>query len=125
MRVVNRIAVTITGAKAYMDSTRQHDADAAKGTLTVARVKPYRTAFLLPEFELEERATSKLSANGSAAYENYRDHPRHQPVGQLSISLCESIVAADFEAEGWFDLGRPKGRSLQTTPMGAEAQRLR
>lgn len=59
------------------------------------------------------------------AYENYRDHPRHQPVGQLSISLCESIVAADFEAEGWSDFGRPKGRSLQTTPMGAEAQRLR
>jgi hypothetical protein len=31
------------------------------------------------------------------AYETYRDHPRHGPVGQLSLALCESIVAADFE----------------------------
>ena len=65
MRVVNRIAVTITGAKAYMDWTCQHDADPAKGTLTVARVKPYGTAFLLPEFELEEDVQEWVEENAS------------------------------------------------------------
>ena len=54
MRVINRTAVTITGAKPYVDWTLNTDADANKGTLTVARARMYGTAFLMPEFELEE-----------------------------------------------------------------------
>jgi len=54
MRVINRTAVTITGAKPYIDWTRSTDADANKGAVTVARARTYGTAFLMPEFELEE-----------------------------------------------------------------------
>jgi hypothetical protein len=54
MRVVNRIAISIVGAGPYEEWTRKTDGDANKGTLTVARVQVYGTAFLLPEFELEE-----------------------------------------------------------------------
>lgn len=54
MRVVNRTAATITGAKPYVDWTLKTDADTNKGALTVPRAKVYGSAFLLPEFELEE-----------------------------------------------------------------------
>ena len=54
MRVVNRTAVTIVGAQPYIDWMRDTDADFNKGALTVPRVKAYGSAFLLPEFELEE-----------------------------------------------------------------------
>jgi len=54
MRLINRTAVTITGAKPYVDWTLRTDADANKGALTVARARVYGTAFLMPEFELEE-----------------------------------------------------------------------
>lgn len=53
MRVLNRTAVTITGARPYADWTLNTDADFAKGAITVARAKTYGTAYLLPEFELE------------------------------------------------------------------------
>ena len=54
MRVVNRTAVTIVGAKPYIDWMRDTDADFNKGAITVPRVRAYGSAFLLPEFELEE-----------------------------------------------------------------------
>jgi hypothetical protein len=54
MRVINRTAVTITGAKLYVDWTLTTDADANKGAITVARARTYGSAFLMPEFELEE-----------------------------------------------------------------------
>ena len=54
MRVINRTAVTITGAKPYVDWTLTTDADANKGAITVARARTYGSAFLMPEFELEE-----------------------------------------------------------------------
>jgi hypothetical protein len=54
MRVINRTAVTITGAKPYVDWTLETDADANKGAITVARARTYGSAFLMPEFELEE-----------------------------------------------------------------------
>ena len=55
MRVLNRIAVGITAKQPYIDWTRKHDADATRGQLTVrvATTKPYGTAILLPEFEVE------------------------------------------------------------------------
>src|SRR5689334_12213278 len=54
MRVVNRTAVTITGAQPFLDWMRQTGADFDKGRLTVSIAKTYGSAFLLPEFEFEE-----------------------------------------------------------------------
>ena len=54
MRVLNRTAITVVGAQPYIDWTLEQDADVNKGTLTVARAKTFGTAYLLPEFELEE-----------------------------------------------------------------------
>ena len=63
MRVVNRTAVTVTGAQPYIDWTLQTDADFAKGSITVARAKTYGTAYLLPEFELEEDVQEWVEEN--------------------------------------------------------------
>ena len=54
MRVVNRTAVTITGAQPFIDWMRDTDADFNRGAITVPRAKAYGSAFLLPEFDLEE-----------------------------------------------------------------------
>ena len=35
-----------------------------------------------------------------AAHDAYQTDPRHVPIAQSGASLCESVVAADFEAEG-------------------------
>jgi hypothetical protein len=32
-----------------------------------------------------------------AALDSYQKHPAHVPVSQFGVSLCESIVAVDFE----------------------------
>ena len=69
MRVVNRTAITLTGAQPYIDWTRQRDADADTGLLTVARAKPYGSAFLLPEFELEEDVQEWIEENASWLFE--------------------------------------------------------
>jgi hypothetical protein len=37
MRVINRTAITITGAQPYIEWTRGTDADFAKGSVTVVR----------------------------------------------------------------------------------------
>ena len=54
MRVVNRTAITFTGAQPFVDWMRDTDADFNRGAITVPRSKAYGSAFLLPEFELEE-----------------------------------------------------------------------
>jgi hypothetical protein len=69
MRVVNRTAISVTGAKPYLDWTSQHDADVDKGVLTVARAKPYGSAILLPEFELEEDVHEWLEENAVWLFE--------------------------------------------------------
>ena len=69
MRVVNRTAVTITGAQPYIDWMLNTDADFAKGTITVARAKPYGTAYLLPEFELEEDVQEWVEDNATWLFE--------------------------------------------------------
>jgi hypothetical protein len=69
MRILNRTAVSIAAKQPYIDWTRRHDADAAKGMLTVARVKPYGTAILLPEFELEEDVQEWIEENASWLFE--------------------------------------------------------
>jgi hypothetical protein len=69
MRVINRIAVTITGGPPYAQWTLAHDAAGAKGMLTVARARPYGTALLLPEFELEEDVQEWVEENFSWLFE--------------------------------------------------------
>jgi hypothetical protein len=69
MRVINRTAVTVTGAGPYADWTRHTDADFAKGTVTVARAKTYGTAYLLPELELEEDVQEWVEENFAWLFE--------------------------------------------------------
>jgi hypothetical protein len=69
MRVVNRTAISITGAQPYIDWTRQTDSDAMRGTLTVARTKLYGSVFLLPEFELEEDVLDWVEENAAWLFE--------------------------------------------------------
>jgi hypothetical protein len=63
MRVINRTAVTIVGARPYIEWTRRRDADFNKGMLTVARARSYGSAFLLPEVELEEDLQEWIEEN--------------------------------------------------------------
>jgi hypothetical protein len=69
MRVINRTAISITGAQPYIDWTHQHDAAADRGMLTVARAQPYGTAYLLPEFELEEDVQEWVEENAPWLFE--------------------------------------------------------
>lgn len=69
MRVVNRTAITVVGAKPYIDWTNQRDADFNKSAVTVARTKTYGAAFLLPEFELEEDLQEWVEENATWLFE--------------------------------------------------------
>jgi hypothetical protein len=69
MRVINRTAITIVGAQPYIKWTLQKEADFNKGTLTVARAKTYGSAFLLPEFELEEDLQEWVEDNATWLFE--------------------------------------------------------
>jgi hypothetical protein len=65
MRLVNRTAITITGAQPYIDWMRQTDADFNRGQVTVSRTRAYGSAFLLPEFDLEEDLQEWVEENAS------------------------------------------------------------
>jgi hypothetical protein len=69
MRVLNRTAVTITGAQPYVDWTQRTDSDANKGAVTVARAKVYGSAYLLPEFDLEEDLQEWVEENAEWLFE--------------------------------------------------------
>ena len=71
MRVVNRTAVTITGAQPYIDWMRQTDADFNKGAVTVVvpRATAYGSAFLLPEVDLEEDLKEWVEENALWLFE--------------------------------------------------------
>jgi hypothetical protein len=69
MRVVNRTAVTITGAQPYLVWMSQTDADFNKGAVTVPRAKAYGSAFLLPEFDLEEDLQEWVEDNAEWLFE--------------------------------------------------------
>src|SRR5262249_34596228 len=69
VRVINRTAISITGAQPYIDWTRTTDASADSGLLTVARAKPFGSAVLLPEFELEEDVQEWVEENASYLFE--------------------------------------------------------
>jgi len=70
MRVVNRTAVTVVGAEPYLEWTRKRDADFNKGMLTVARTRPFGSAFLLPEVEAEEDLQEWVEDNFSWIFES-------------------------------------------------------
>ena len=69
MRVINRIAISVTGAEPYVNWMRQTDAAGPRGTLTVARAKPFGTACLLPELELEEDVQEWVEDNAAWLFE--------------------------------------------------------
>lgn len=69
MRLLNRTAITITGAKPYVDWTLARPSDAATNAITVVRAKPYGSAFLLPEFELEEDIQEWVEENAAWLFE--------------------------------------------------------
>jgi hypothetical protein len=69
MRLLNRTAVTITGAQPFVDWMRDTDADFNKGAITVPRARPYGSAFLLPEFELEEDLLEWVEENAAWLFE--------------------------------------------------------
>src|SRR5438105_1510898 len=69
MRLCNRTAVSLVGESPFVEWTRANDADVDKGTLTVARVPPYGTVVLLPEFELEEDIQEWVEENASWLFE--------------------------------------------------------
>jgi len=69
MRVVNRTAVTVTGAQPYIDWTREHLAGRDSGLLTVERTQLYGSAFLLPELEFEEDVQEWIEDNAAWLFE--------------------------------------------------------
>jgi hypothetical protein len=71
MRVVNRTAVTITGGQPFLDWMRRTDSDVNKGgvSVIVPRAKTYGSAFLLPEFDLEEDLQEWVEENAAWIFE--------------------------------------------------------
>ena len=69
MHIVNRTAVTVTGAEPYIEWTRTRDADFNTSAVTVARTKAYGSAFLLPEFDLEEDLQEWVEENFAWLFE--------------------------------------------------------
>src|SRR5438105_5689874 len=69
MRVINRTAISIVGARPYVEWTERTDADFNKGTLTVARTQQYGTAILLPELELEDDVLEWIEENALWLFE--------------------------------------------------------
>jgi len=69
MRVINRTAVSIVGARPYLEWAERTDADFNKGTLTVARSQLFGTTVLLPEFELEEDVREWVEDNAVWLFE--------------------------------------------------------
>ena len=69
MRLINRTAISIVGAQPYIDWTRKTDSTVERDTVTVARAKPFGTAVLLPEFELEEDVQDWVEENAGWLFE--------------------------------------------------------
>ena len=113
MRVVNRTAVTITGAQPFIDWMRETDADFNRGAITVPRAKAYGSAFLLPEFDLEEDLQEWVEENVawlfdfqlSAWTENEETWPEHRDLRTFRewfrIDVHSVVVdVADDDIEG-------------------------
>ena len=119
MRVVNRTAVTITGAQPFVDWMRDTDADFNAGAITVPRAKAYGSAFLLPEFDLEEDLQEWVEDNVawlfdfqlSAWTENEETWPEHRDLKtfrewfRIDIhSVVVDVADDDIEGDGVIDL---------------------
>ena len=113
MRVVNRIAISVTGAEPYVQWTRQHVAATDRGLLTVPRATPYGSAFLLPELELEEDVQEWIEENAGWLFEfqlsNWTDDEATWPENRdpqtfrnwFRIDVHSIVVdVADDEIEG-------------------------
>jgi hypothetical protein len=113
MRVVNRTAVTLVGAKPFIDWTLNTEGDVNKGAVTVARAKTFGSAFLLPEFELEEDVQEWIEDNASWLFEfqlsSWTDDEATWPVTRdlktfrdwFRIDIHNVVVdVADDEIEG-------------------------
>ena len=69
MRVINRTAVTVIGAKPYLDWTREKEPGFNQGALAVVRARTFGSAFLLPELELEEDVREWIEDNAEWLFE--------------------------------------------------------
>jgi hypothetical protein len=69
MQILNRTAITLVGAQPYADWTRSRDADFNRGAIAVVRSRIYGSAFLLPEFELEEDLQEWVEENYAWLFE--------------------------------------------------------
>lgn len=63
MRLVNRTAISIVGARPYVEWTHKTGSTVQREPLVVARAIPFGTAVLLPEFELEEDVREWVEEN--------------------------------------------------------------
>lgn len=113
MRVVNRTAVTVTGAQPYIEWTRQHNADRDGGLLTVQRTKLYGSVFLLPEFDFEEDVQEWIEESAGWLFEfqlsNWTDDESAWPANRdlrmfrswFRVDVHNVVVdVADDEIEG-------------------------
>jgi hypothetical protein len=69
VRVINRTAITVVGNQPYIDWTRGRTSVSDTGLITVPRATPYGSAFLLPEFELEEDVQEWIEENAPWLFE--------------------------------------------------------
>ena len=69
MRLLNRTAISLVGAQPYVDWMHKTDSTVARNTLSVARAKPFGTAVLLPELELEEDVQEWVEENAAWLFE--------------------------------------------------------
>ena len=69
MRLLNRTAISLVGAQPYVDWMHKTDSAVARNALTVARAKPFGTAVLLPELELEEDVQEWVEENAAWLFE--------------------------------------------------------
>ena len=61
--------LTLTGAKPYLDWTRKKEAGFSTEALRVVRARTFGSAFLLPEFELEEDVQEWIEENAEWLFE--------------------------------------------------------
>lgn len=69
MRLINRTAISIVGARPYVEWTHRTDSSSHRDTVVVARATPFGTAILLPELELEEDVLEWIEENAGWLFE--------------------------------------------------------
>jgi hypothetical protein len=113
MRLLNRTAMSIVGAQPYVDWTRKTHSSADHNPVTVARAKPFGTAVLLPELELEEDVLEWIEDNFAWLFElqlsAWTDDESSWPAARdlktfrewFRVDIHNTVVdAADADIEG-------------------------